>query len=108
MLDFSKFDDDLVNLYNIVLRLNYNDLHKSIEDKSLYKKLHYKYQFGDKIDYKELNLTKYQQEVLENYLKFAKKESDAKVFLAYLKGIEHTLNFINNTEILRNKNTPKK
>ena len=74
----------------------------------LYKKPPFDYQIGDRFDYRELNLTEYQQNVLEKYLHFLEYETNAKIFLAYLKGIEHTVNFIKDTEILRDKSTPKK
>jgi len=101
MIDINKFDDSFIRVYNIIERLNFRDLRESLEDKSLYLTPPFDYEIGDKLNYSELNLDNYQQEVIEKYIKFQKYEANAKVMLAYIKAVEHTIKFIKDTEILR-------
>ncbi len=97
MIDLEQFDESLVRLYKIIERINFKDLFDSLDNKKLYKKSPLEYQIGDKFNYKELNLTEYQQIVLEKYFNFLEYETKAKVFLTYLKTIEHTVKFIKDT-----------
>ncbi len=107
MIDESKFDKDLISIYNILTHLNYTDLQNALNNKSLYMKSSFSEKIGEKLDYSQLNLDDFQQEVIENYINLLNYETTAKIFLTYLKAVEHTLKFINDTKILHNIHTPK-
>jgi len=96
MIDIFQFSDLVIKIFDKIYIKNREDLMIAIRENK---------RKSDDLkaekEYRELNLDKNQQIVIENYINSLLIQTDRVCLISYLKAIEHTLDFLN-------EKTPKK